>query len=52
MTTLALFALLFLFMFLGMPIAMALGLSSVMTILFFLQRFHRIHRVEIVRIAV
>ncbi|WP_259780139.1 TRAP transporter large permease [Aestuariispira ectoiniformans] len=35
MTTLALFALLFLFMFLGMPIAMALGLSSVMTILFF-----------------
>ena len=35
MTTLALFVLLFLFMALGMPIAIALGLSSLLTILFF-----------------
>ena len=37
MTTVALFALLFLFMFLGMPVAVALGLSSLLTILFFAQ---------------
>ncbi len=35
MTTLALFVLLFVFMLLGMPIAIALGLSSLLTILFF-----------------
>lgn len=35
MTTAALFFLLFLFMFLGMPIAVALGLSSISTILLF-----------------
>ncbi len=35
MTTAALFAMLFIFMFLGMPIAIALGLSSLLTILFF-----------------
>lgn len=35
MTTAALFLLLFFFMFLGLPIAVALGLSSVLTILFF-----------------
>ncbi|MFZ5555225.1 MAG: TRAP transporter large permease [Pseudomonadota bacterium] len=35
MTTAALFILLFLFMLLGMPIAISLGLSSVLTILFF-----------------
>lgn len=35
MTTIALFVMLFLFMFIGMPIAVALGLSSVFTILFF-----------------
>ncbi|MCX4025814.1 TRAP transporter large permease subunit [Endozoicomonas sp. SM1973] len=35
MTTVALFTLLFLFMLLGMPVAVALGLSSVLTILFF-----------------
>ncbi len=35
MTSAALFTLLFLFMFLGMPVAVALGLSSVATILFF-----------------
>ncbi|MGE5320682.1 MAG: TRAP transporter large permease [Hyphomicrobiaceae bacterium] len=35
MTTGALFAMLFTFMLLGMPIAVALGLSSVLTILFF-----------------
>ena len=35
MTTLALFVLLFTFMLLGMPIAIALGLSSLLTILFF-----------------
>ena len=35
MTTLALFVLLFAFMLLGMPIAIALGLSSLLTILFF-----------------
>ena len=35
MTTAALFAMLFVFMFLGMPIAIALGLSSLLTILFF-----------------
>jgi len=35
MITLALFAMLFVFMLLGMPIAVALGLSSVLTILFF-----------------
>jgi C4-dicarboxylate transporter DctM subunit len=35
MTTLILFVLLFVFMLLGMPIAIALGLSSVVTILFF-----------------
>jgi C4-dicarboxylate transporter DctM subunit len=34
-TTLALFVLLFVFMLLGMPIAIALGLSSLLTILFF-----------------
>jgi len=34
-TTAALFAMLFAFMLLGMPIAVALGLSSVLTILFF-----------------
>ena len=37
MTTAALFALLLLFMFMGMPIAVALGLSSLLTILFFAQ---------------
>ena len=37
MTTVALFALLFVFMFLGMPVAVALGLSSLLTILFFAQ---------------
>ncbi|WP_163835282.1 TRAP transporter large permease [Spartinivicinus ruber] len=35
MTTVALFTLLFLFMLLGMPVAIALGLSSILTILFF-----------------
>jgi len=35
MTTAFLFALLFVFMLLGMPVAIALGLSSVLTILFF-----------------
>ena len=35
MTTAALFVMLFAFMLLGMPIAVALGLSSVLTILFF-----------------
>jgi C4-dicarboxylate transporter DctM subunit len=37
MTTTALFVMLFVFMFLGMPIAIALGLSSLLTILFFAQ---------------
>jgi C4-dicarboxylate transporter DctM subunit len=37
MTTVALFVLLFAFMFLGMPVAVALGLSSLLTILFFAQ---------------
>jgi len=37
MTTAALFTLLILFMVLGMPIAVALGLSSLLTILFFAQ---------------
>ena len=37
MTTVALFVLLFGFMFLGMPVAVALGLSSLLTILFFAQ---------------
>jgi C4-dicarboxylate transporter DctM subunit len=37
MTTVALFVLLFVFMFLGMPVAVALGLSSLLTILFFAQ---------------
>jgi C4-dicarboxylate transporter DctM subunit len=37
MTTVALFVLLFIFMFLGMPVAVALGLSSLLTILFFAQ---------------
>ena len=37
MTTAALFVLLFVFMFLGMPVAIALGLSSLLTILFFAQ---------------
>ncbi|MBK6806349.1 MAG: TRAP transporter large permease subunit [Betaproteobacteria bacterium] len=37
MTTVALFVLLFVFMFLGMPVAIALGLSSLLTILFFAQ---------------
>ena len=35
MTTAALFILLFVFMMIGMPVAVALGLSSVLTILFF-----------------
>jgi len=35
MTTLALFIMLFVFMFLGTPVAVALGLSSLLTILFF-----------------
>src|SRR5699024_5099635 len=35
MTTIALFILLFVFMFLGMPVAVALGLSSLTTILVF-----------------
>jgi C4-dicarboxylate transporter DctM subunit len=35
MSTFSLFLLLFAFMFLGMPIAIALGLSSILTILFF-----------------
>ena len=35
MTTAALFVLLFVLMFLGMPVAIALGLSSLLTILFF-----------------
>ncbi len=37
MTTAALFAMLFVFMVLGMPVAVALGLSSLLTILFFAQ---------------
>ncbi len=37
MTTVILFVLLFLFMMLGMPVAVALGLSSLLTILFFAQ---------------
>ena len=37
MTTAALFLLLFAFMLLGMPIAIALGLSSILTILLFAQ---------------
>jgi C4-dicarboxylate transporter DctM subunit len=37
MTTVALFVLLFVFMLLGMPVAVALGLSSLLTILFFAQ---------------
>ena len=37
MTTAVLFALLIAFMVLGMPIAVALGLSSLLTILFFAQ---------------
>jgi C4-dicarboxylate transporter DctM subunit len=37
MTTAFLFAALFVFMFLGMPIAISLGLASVLTILFFAQ---------------
>jgi C4-dicarboxylate transporter DctM subunit len=37
MTTAVLFALLFVFMVLGMPVAVALGLSSLLTILFFAQ---------------
>jgi C4-dicarboxylate transporter DctM subunit len=37
MTTAALFILLFVFMFLGMPVAIALGLSSLLTILLFAQ---------------
>jgi C4-dicarboxylate transporter, DctM subunit len=37
MTTIILFVLLFAFMFLGMPVAVALGLSSLLTILFFAQ---------------
>ena len=35
MTTVALFVMLFGFMLIGMPIAVALGLSSVLTIMFF-----------------
>ena len=35
MTTLALFVMLFVFMLIGMPVAVALGLSSLLTILFF-----------------
>ncbi len=37
MTTAALFLLLFVFMLIGMPVAVALGLSSLLTILFFAQ---------------
>ncbi len=37
MTTAALFILLFVFMLIGMPVAVALGLSSLLTILFFAQ---------------
>jgi len=37
MTTVALFAMLFVFMLIGMPVAVALGLSSVLTILVFAQ---------------
>jgi C4-dicarboxylate transporter DctM subunit len=37
MTTVALFVLLFVFLFMGMPVAVALGLSSLLTILFFAQ---------------
>ena len=37
MTTGILFLLLFAFMFIGMPVAVALGLSSLLTILFFAQ---------------
>jgi len=37
MNTVVLFALLFVFMLLGMPVAVALGLSSLLTILFFAQ---------------
>ena len=37
MNTVVLFSLLFVFMFLGMPVAVALGLSSLLTILFFAQ---------------
>jgi C4-dicarboxylate transporter DctM subunit len=37
MNTLVLFVLLFAFMFVGMPVAIALGLSSLLTILFFAQ---------------
>lgn len=35
MTTIALFVMLFVFMFMGTPVAVALGLSSILTILFF-----------------
>lgn len=35
MTTVALFVMLFVFMFMGTPVAVALGLSSILTILFF-----------------
>ncbi|MDP7344948.1 MAG: TRAP transporter large permease subunit, partial [Alphaproteobacteria bacterium] len=35
MTTLALFAMLFAFLILGLPVAVALGLSAILTILFF-----------------
>ncbi|GAA4415023.1 C4-dicarboxylate TRAP transporter large permease protein DctM [Advenella faeciporci] len=35
MTTIALFVMLFVFMFIGTPVAVALGLSSILTILFF-----------------
>jgi len=37
MTTAVLFVLLFVFLFMGMPVAVALGLSSLLTILFFAQ---------------
>ena len=37
MTTIFLFVLLFALMFVGMPVAVALGLSSLLTILFFAQ---------------
>ena len=37
MTTTILFALLFLLMLLGLPVGVALGLSSLLTILFFAQ---------------
>ncbi len=48
MTTAALFILLFGCMMLGMPIALALGLSSIATILMFSQRLSGVDSPEVV----